>query len=225
MFKLKSPIEMLSLTLLSFILASYVNKEFGLIGVTLIYIFTIALSTVRNNLILSAYCIASSFLSMEFFFIEPIYSFTVDGFESWLMLISFVISSVAIVYGRSISIILLPNKSKIFHGYLKYFIPILCITSIFWVSRVFNKPNIEQIIFHFEFSNLLLRELDKHLAISFFNNVILVSVIITCLLGITEHQVITSKSSSSLIELSKVIISRGVPLMLISVAITLATLS
>ena len=117
--KKKLPLTLtLTLTLTSLFFAYVSDRNYGLIGAVVTYTFFILISALQSNLLVSIFLIASSFLSLQFFFIEPIYSFSVNELEAWFMLLSFTISGIAIVYGRSIT--LKNNLSKAQKSFLFY---------------------------------------------------------------------------------------------------------
>ncbi len=223
--QLSHPTKVALTSLIGLLWAATLYKIFGLTGAVFGYIVLIFLTTFSSNLISTFIQIPISFFALEFFFIDPIYSFSVGDFESWLMLISFATSALAIFYGKSITLRRNENRLLAKNRLLGYLIPFTTLTFVYWISRVFGRPNIEQIIFHFEYSSKLFEELDRRLILSFFNNVILTSLVASILMTLFEIKLYRADSKTSSTNYLTSLFSKSAPIIILTFAVVVASLN
>ena len=164
------------------------DENFGLIGVIAINLALILFASYQEKLSVVVPMTLGSFLSIQFFFAEPKFSFAMDGMETWLVMIAYASSAliISLVFnqrGKKYN-----NLLTLKNRFFSYLIALILFTLINWLSKKFHNPSIEQFIFHFEYSDKLFDEFDKSLFRSFFKNVILVPLGASILIVILEDK-------------------------------------
>ena len=210
------------LTLTGLFLSYFAFKSYGLIGALFTYVLIVLVASLQQSIAVCVFQIAISFLSLQYFYIEPTFSFGVNDFESWLMLIAFAVSGFAIYFGKTTTFLFSDVKEKTGKKFLKYFLPLLLLTFVYWISRVFGKPNIEQIIFHFNLTDKLFSEFDSHIVISFFNNVFIASLSVSSVLFFLEKFLVRKFGATYFV---KWLYGRGIPVIVLCGSIVIASLN